>query len=132
MCVLRCEDAVSNVFKNQKCTWFPVPRALYKNGHLRHLGGSAVKLYDLLMGLAQEHSAVKLELPAYKARDWAGLTAETVPIARRELEAAGLVTCKKGEHGVMTYVLLNPETQVPLPPPVGRSGFFPAPPITRA
>jgi hypothetical protein len=122
-CALRCEDAVSNVFRNQ-CRWFPVPHALYKNGHLRDLGGSAVKLYDLLMALAQEHSAVKLELPAYKASDLAGLTAETVPIARRELEAAGLVTCKKGEHGVMTYVLLNPETQVPLPPPEGRSGFL--------
>ena len=112
---------MSNVLKGQ--IWFPVPRALYEKGHLRDLSGSAVKLYVVLMGLAQQHSAVMIQLPAYRARDLAGLTTETVQIARRELEAADLVTCKKGEHGVMTYVLLNPETKVPLPPPEGRSGF---------
>jgi hypothetical protein len=114
---------VSNILKDQ-CTWFPVPHALYKNYHLRDLGGAAVKLYDLLMGLGQQHSAVKLELPAYIVRDFTGLTAETVASARRELQAAGLVTCTKGGHGVLTYVLLNPETHVPLPPPEGFSGFF--------
>jgi hypothetical protein len=116
-----CEEALGNILKNH---FFTVAWELIDAGHLRELSGSAVKLYLVLMRLAQKHSAVRIELPAYRARELAGLTAETVAEARRELEAAGLVTCGRGEHGVTTYELLDPETRVPLPAPKGFSGLL--------
>ena len=116
---------VSNVLRNN---FFTVSRELVDGGHLGALSGSAVKLYVLLMMLAQRHSAVEIQIPAYTALDFAGLTANTVTGAGRELVAAGLVTCKGGEHGRTSYVLLDPKTRLPLPAPEGHRGVFRQPP----
>lgn len=121
LCSAQIEPTMSNVLRNN---FFTVSWALIDAGHARGLSGSAVKLYLVLMRLAQKHSAVKIELPAYRARDLAGLTAETVSNARKALEAAGLVTSRKGEHGVTVYELLDPETKAPLPRPARHSGFY--------
>ena len=116
---------MSNVLRNN---FFTVSRELVDGGHLGTLSGSAVKLYVLLMMLAQKHSAVEIQIPAYTALDFAGLTANTVTGAGRELVAAGLVTCKGGEHGRTSYVLLDPKTRLPLPAPEGHRGVFRQPP----
>src|SRR5438093_1535595 len=116
---------VSNVLRNN---FFTVSRELVDGGHLGALSGSAVKLYVLLMMLAQRHSAVEIQIPAYTALDFAGLTANTVTGAGRELVAAGLVTCKGGEHGRTSYVLLDPKTRLPLPAPEGHKGVYRQPP----
>jgi hypothetical protein len=123
----RCSGSgkLSNVLKNN---FFTVSRELVEGGHLGALSGSAVKLYIMLMMLAQKHSAVEIQIPAYIAFDFAGLTANTVTRAGRELVAAGLVTCKAGEHGRTGYVLLDPKTRLPLPAPEGRRGVFRQPP----
>src|SRR5438552_8269888 len=116
---------VSNVLRNN---FFTVSRELVDGGHLEALSGSAVKFYILLMMLAQKHSAVEIQIPAYTALDFAGLTANTVTGAGRELVAAGLVTCKGGQHGRRSYVLLDPKTRLPLPAPEGHRGVFRQPP----
>jgi len=112
---------VSNVLRNN---FFTVSRELVDGGHLEALSGSAVKFYILLMMLAQKHSAVEIQIPAYTALDFVGLTANTVTGAGRELVAAGLVTCKGGQHGRRSYVLLDPKTRLPLPAPEGHRGVF--------
>ena len=81
---------MSNVLRNN---FFTVPRELVDGGHLATLSGCAVKLYIALMMLAQKHSAVEIEIPAYIAHDLAGLAANSVTSATKELVAAGLVTC---------------------------------------
>ena len=60
---------MSNVLRNN---FFTVPRELVDGGHLATLSGCAVKLYIALMMLAQKHSAVEIEIPAYIAHDLAG------------------------------------------------------------
>src|SRR5207247_8551714 len=63
---------VSNVLKNN---FFTVSRELVDGGHLGALSGSAVKLYVLLMMLAQKHSAVEIQIPASTQLDFADLMA---------------------------------------------------------
>jgi hypothetical protein len=117
---------VSNVLKNN---FFTISRELVDGGHLAKLSGSAVKLYISLMMLAQKHSAVEIEIPAYTGRALAGLAPNSITTASRELAAAGLVTSKTGQYGRKVYVLLEPRTQFPLPPPAGHKGIFRQQPV---
>ena len=118
---------MSNVLRNN---FFTVPRELVDGGHLATLSGCAVKLYIALMMLAQKHSAVEIEIPAYIAHDLAGLAANSVTSATKELVAAGLVTCRAGQHGRKGYILLDPKTRFPIPAPAGHKGIFCPPPRT--
>lgn len=111
---------MGNVLKG--CIWFGVPRELVDGRHLATLRPSSISLLVLLFSLAQRHTAVQLEVPAYEVEDFAGLHSESVAIARRELEQAGFLKSSKGQGGVTVYQLLNPETKQPLPPPEGRRG----------
>jgi len=121
----RGED-VSNVLRNN---FFTVPHELVDAGHLAALSGGAVKLYIALMRLAQKHSAVEIEIPAYVAHDLADIVANTVTSASKELVAAGLVKSRTGQYGRKSYVLLDPKTGFPLPPPTGHRGIFRHPTI---
>jgi hypothetical protein len=112
---------MSNVLRDQ-CRFFTLPRAFLEAGHLRELSPCAKDLYLVLFALAQKHSAVEIQLPGYELRDYTGLTDKSATKAGRQLEEAGLVGLKKGRSGVMTYLLLNPETAEPLPAPEGRRG----------
>jgi hypothetical protein len=116
---------MSNVLRNH---FFTVSRELVDGGHLAALPGSAVKLYITLMMLAQKHSAVELEVPAYLLHDLAGLSANTLTSASKQLEQAGLVKCRDGRYGRKSYVLLDPKTGYPLPAPKGFKGVFCPPP----
>lgn len=111
-----------NVLRDQ-CPFFTVPADLVDAGHLQRLSGSAVKLYYTLFRLAQRHSAVQIEIPDYETTDHCGLDPKSARKARRELEQAGLVVSKKNASGVTVYLLLNPGTGMPLPPPAGRRGL---------
>ncbi len=103
--------------------FFPMPAALVDDGHLLNLSASALRLYLVLLRLAQRHSAVEIELPDYKLRDLTGMDDKSAGKARRELDDAGLVACSKGVHGVSRYLLLHPKTGSPLPRPPGRRGL---------
>jgi len=109
-----------NVLKGLR--FFTMPRALVESGLLKELSPSAVRLYMVLMFLAQKHSAVQLEVPAYEFTDYAGVDWKSVTTAREQLERAGLVICRKGQHGIVAYQLLDPENHLPLPAPDGRRG----------
>jgi hypothetical protein len=117
---------MSNVLQNN---FFTVSRELVDGGHLAALSGGAVKLYIALMSLAQKHSAVEIEIPAYVAHHLAGIVANTVTSATKELVDAGLVKSTTGQYGRKSYVLLDPKTGFPLPPPTGRRGLFRHPTI---
>jgi hypothetical protein len=110
-----------NVFT--QCRFFPVPRELAESGLLSRLPPSALRLYLLLLYFAQKHSAVQIETAWVEIGDYTGLDSKSVKIARESLVRANLVTCGRGQHGIITYQLLNPETGVPLPPPQGRRGL---------
>jgi hypothetical protein len=113
---------VSNVF--QKMLFYTKPRAFYEDGHLVRLSGSAVKLYDLLCALAQRHSAVRIEVPAYAIFDFTGMHSSVVLSARRELADAKLISTKKGAHGTTIYFLLDPRSGEPLPAPEHHRGHY--------
>jgi hypothetical protein len=112
---------MSNIWTN--CRWFPVPVDLVDGGHLKSLSHAAESLYLYLLRMAQRHSAVELESPAHEIADYTDLHRETVTLARRELEAARLITSRPGAHGVTCYCLLHPETGETIPPPAGRKGI---------
>ncbi len=113
---------MSNVFRDQ-CSFFTVPHELVDAGHLRDLSEAAIKLYLVLVALAQKHSAIAIQLPAYKVHDYTGLQRKSVIKAGRELAQAKLVRLDKTCGAVMTYNLLNPVTGSPLPAPEGRRGI---------
>jgi hypothetical protein len=113
---------VSNVFKDQ-CRFFTVPRELVESRLLAKLPPSAVRLYLVLLFLAQKHSAVQIETVAYEMADYTQMDAKSVKTARESLEKAGLIACHKGQHGIITYQLLNPESRLPLPAPPGKRGI---------
>ncbi len=100
----------------------PIPRALVDGGHVARLSPSALKLYLVLVRLAQKHTAVQIETPAYEVRDYTGLDHKSVTKAGRELREAGLVLLGKGTASVMSYQLFDPESGNPLPIPEGRRG----------
>ena len=104
---------MANVLRKQ-CGFFTLPRC----APLAELSGSAVKLYCALFDLAQRHSATRIEIPAYAIGGLAGLSKNTVGTAGQELKEKNLVAITKGQHGLLAYELVNPETGALLPPPV--------------
>jgi hypothetical protein len=104
---------MANVLQKQ-CGFFTFPR----HAPFAKLSGSALKLYCALLDLAQRHSATCIEIPAYAIGGLAGLSKNTVGAAGRDLKANGLVVITKGEHGLLAYELINPDTGALLPAPV--------------
>jgi hypothetical protein len=114
---------MSNVLN---CRFFPVPRELLDGGHLGKLSFSALRLYLCLLGFAQKHSAVVIELHGKELRDYTGIRDKQAGEARRELVGAGFISMELTRPGtVATYRLLNPETRQPLPAPQGRNSQVP-------
>lgn len=99
-----------------QCGYFTLPRSA--SVYLPDLTGAAVALYWVLFDLAQQHSAVRLEIPAYAIGDRTGLSPNSVHAAGQKLQEKGLVVCTKVEHGLLAYELMNPEKGGLLPAPV--------------
>jgi biotin operon repressor len=96
---------VSNVLKRN---FFSLPQALLQR--LKEMTQAELCLYVLLYGFAQKHSAVTIGIPAYKVRDWTGLSPTSVTMAAQKLKNAGMVILRSGAHGVTMYTLTDLET----------------------
>lgn len=117
---------MTNVLKGNG-NFFTVPRALVDTDILGKLSKSGMRLYLCLMGLAQKHSAVVIELSREELRSRTGIGPAEAVSARRELVRHGLIADGMQPGKVARYILLNPETKGPLPAPEGHSGLRRAP-----
>jgi hypothetical protein len=90
-----------------KSDWYPCPRKLITDGHLRDLSASALRVYQFLLFLAQKHSAINLEVANSEIELHCGLHQETAKRAREELTRAGLVIVNEPVSGVITYTLVE-------------------------
>ena len=111
---------MSNVFE-KGTFFFIVPKALVKSGLLGDLSAGALKLYALLLFIAQEQTRVELELSNEEILKRAKLSPNTIRRARTNLGECGLIDLRHTAGGRYTYVILNPETRLPLPPPRWRA-----------
>ena len=120
---------MSNVFE-RKTLFFPTPQLLVLSGWLGDLSAGALRLYLLLLFLAQQKTKVELEQSNSDIRKLAKLSPNTIRRARTELWEAGLVELKHPTGGAYIYVVLNPETHLPLPHPKARLGTGAVPSIS--
>jgi len=105
---------VSNVFKDTKVPFFPVPQALVTSGKLKELSGGGLRLYQLVLFLAQKHTRVALRVSNQEIEQQAGLSPNTARRARTKLWEARLVDLRRTQDGQYIYILLNPLTGTPL------------------
>lgn len=108
---------MSNVFGKGTAPFYSVPQFLIDSGLLKTLSAGASHLYQLLLYTAQKRTRVELELSNPQIRDQAGLSPNTIRRARTKLKEIGLIELKQTPGGRYTYVVLNPLTCSPLPPP---------------
>ncbi len=111
----RGSGEVANVLKDE-ARYFTLPKSA--SAFLPKLTGAATKLYWMLFDIAQQRSAVQIEIPAYIVEDLTGLSVNSVRVAGDELQKVNLVVCGNVAHGMRCYTLINPEKGKPLPAPV--------------
>ena len=106
-----------NVWQNLGVTYFQVPDSIVTSGTLAKLKGTSMRLYLLILSVAQRKSRPTVELTVKDIADATGMNRRHVDGAAQELQKCRLVDVvrHKGNKWGYEFHLLDPETRLALP-----------------
>ncbi len=97
--------------------FFGIPQSVVRNGRIKRLSGTAVKLYIALWHESEYTCTRELTRTAKQLVELVGGHRNSIAAAQKELVKAGLVIAEPFGAMGFVYQLCNPETDKPWPGP---------------
>src|SRR5437868_509361 len=102
---------MSNMFKETGCNYFQFPQYVVRDGFLKEMTESELKLYLSLLHELQRRSTNDLCYTNAELSAMCGLSTGSLKSGRDLLVGRGLIEAKRGRGGVYNYAVTMPEQE---------------------